>query len=45
MEQIKEKSMETKTPYYVIHREEIDVNFKKLENALKKYWNNYIIGY
>ena len=45
MEQIKEKSMEPKTPYYVIHREEIDVNFKKLENALKKYWNNYIIGY
>ena len=37
--------MEPKTPYYVIHREEIDVNFKKLENALKKYWNNYIIGY
>lgn len=34
-----------KTPYYVIHKKELDENYKKLTEALKKYWNNYIIGY
>lgn len=34
-----------KTPYYVIHKSEIDDNFEKLNNALNDNWNNYIIGY
>lgn len=33
------------TPYYIIEKKKLDDNFFKLENALKKYWNNYIIGY
>mgnify|MGYP004454056827 CR=1 FL=1 len=37
--------MEFKTPYYVIHKGELDNNFKKLKAALEKHWNNYIIGY
>lgn len=37
--------MDLKTPYYVIHKKELDLNFQKLENALKKHWKNYIIGY
>ena len=41
----KEKSMEYKTPYYVIHEEEVDENFSKLKSALENHWNNYIIGY
>ena len=34
-----------KTPYYVIHKEEMDKGFRALTNALDKYWENYIIGY
>lgn len=37
--------MNLKTPYYVIHKEELDINFQKLKMALDKYWNNYEIGY
>lgn len=37
--------IEKKTPYYVIHKDELNSNFQKLINALEKYWNNYIIGY
>ena len=37
--------MDLKTPYYVIHKEELDENFYKLRNALERHWNNYIIGY
>jgi len=37
--------MELKTPYYVIHKEEIDYNFKMLQDSLENYWPNYIIGY
>ena len=37
--------MELKTPYYVIHKEELDANFEKLRNAMEKHWSNYIIGY
>ena len=37
--------MELKTPYYVIHRNKLDSNFKKLEEALRKHWGNYTIGY
>lgn len=37
--------MELKTPYYVIHKEELDSNFKKLKDAIEKHWGNYIIGY
>ena len=28
--------MELKTPYYVIHKEELDANFEKLRNAMEK---------
>ena len=45
MEQIKENDMERKTPYYVIHKNELDNNFEKLKEALERHWNNYIIGY
>lgn len=34
-----------KTPYFLIHETELERNVIKLENALKQYWNNYIIGY
>lgn len=37
--------MNYKTPYYIIDKEELDNNFKKLVSALDKHWNNYIIGY
>ena len=37
--------MQFKTPYYVIHEDELDANFNKLKGALEKHWNNYIIGY
>lgn len=37
--------MKFKTPYYMIHEQELDENFKKLKDALEKHWNNYIIGY
>ncbi len=34
-----------KTPYYIIHKEELDNNFRLLTAALDTYWENYIIGY
>ena len=37
--------MKFKTPYYVIHEDELNDNFKKLREALEKHWGNYIIGY
>ena len=37
--------MELKTPYYIIHKEELDSNYEKLKAALEKHWGNYIIGY
>lgn len=37
--------MKFKTPYYVIHKNELDDNFNRLKDALEKHWNNYIIGY
>ena len=37
--------MKFKTPYYLIHEDELDDNFNKLKKALEKHWNNYIIGY
>ncbi len=33
------------TPYYVIDKKKLDDNFNKLELALKRHWNNYVIGY
>lgn len=45
MVQIKGKDMDLKTPYYVIHKEELDNNFNKLKSAMWKYWGNYEIGY
>lgn len=33
------------TPYYLIDENELDTNLLNLKNALRKYWNNYIIGY
>lgn len=40
-----DNSLKFKTPYYVIHEQELDENFKKLKAALEKHWKNYIIGY
>lgn len=37
--------IELKTPYYIIHQQELDDNFLKLKKSLDKHWNNYIIGY
>ena len=45
MEPIKELYNGVKTPYYVIHKKELDDNLKKLADTLEKHWNNYIIGY
>lgn len=45
MGQIEESYMELNTPYYVIHKEELDDNFRRLKEALQKHWDNYIIGY
>lgn len=44
MGQIKAAAMNFKTPFYVIHKNELDDNYKKLTSALEKHWNNYIIG-
>ena len=33
------------TPYYIIHKEELDSSFRSLESAATHYWGNYIIGY
>ena len=33
------------TPYYIIHKSELDDNYYKLKDALKNNWDNYIIGY
>ncbi len=45
MEQTNEMHSGVRTPYYVIHKKELDENLKKLTDALDKHWNNYIIGY
>lgn len=37
--------MELQTPYYIIHKEELDESLDKLNEALKTHWGNYIIGY
>ena len=37
--------MEKHTPYYVIDKDELDSNFRKLKRAVEKHWNNYLIGY
>ncbi|MBI6001464.1 pyridoxal-dependent decarboxylase [Clostridium perfringens] len=36
---------ELKTPCFIINRYELEKNIQELHNALKKNWNNYIIGY
>lgn len=41
----RESLVKFKTPYYVIHKNELNDNFNKLKGALEKHWNNYIIGY
>lgn len=33
------------TPYYVIHKNELDNGIYTLKRAFEQYWNNYIIGY
>lgn len=33
------------TPCFIIDKEELEKNILGFEKALKKYWNNYIIGY
>lgn len=37
--------MKLNTPYFVIHKNELNYNFEKLKQALDRHWNNYIIGY
>lgn len=38
--------MNIKTPYYVIHQEELDTNYQKLVAAIESNWGKkYIIGY
>ena len=37
--------MTNKTPYYVIHKRELDELLYKLKMALEDNWDNYIIGY
>lgn len=37
--------MELQTPYYIIHKEELDESLDKLNEALNTHWGNYIIGY
>lgn len=34
-----------KTPYFIINENELKSNIEGLHSALKKYWENYIIGY
>lgn len=36
---------ELKTPCFIINKDELEKNIQELHNALKKNWNNYIIGY
>lgn len=36
---------ELQTPYFVVQKEILEQGYKSLVEALKKYWNNYIIGY
>ena len=43
MGQIKAAAMNFKTPFYVIHKNELDDNYKKLTSALEKHWNNSTI--
>ncbi len=33
------------TPYYLIHKQELDAGLFKLKQALKNAWPNYVIGY
>lgn len=33
------------TPYYIIHKEQLDKEYRKLADALQNNWDNYIIGY
>jgi len=33
------------TPYYVIHKNELEENLLRLKEALHKYWDNAVIGY
>lgn len=42
---MKKESSTLKTPYYVIHKNILDDNFKELKKACERYWGNYIIGY
>lgn len=37
--------MKLRTPYYMIHEQELDDGFSRLKDALEKHWDNYIIGY
>ena len=34
-----------KTPYYVIHKKEMEQNLGSLKKALDKYWMKSMIGY
>lgn len=36
---------ELKTPYYVIEKGNLDMNFQLFQESLENFWPNYIIGY
>lgn len=38
-------NMNITTPFYVIHKKELDTALNDLKTALNQFWNNYIIGY
>ena len=33
------------TPYYLIHKEQLDQGMEKLKMAISQYWPNTIVGY
>lgn len=37
--------MELQTPYYVINKNELDKSISLLNDSLRMYWDNYIVGY
>ena len=37
--------MNIQTPYYLIHKDRLDILISELESALNKYWINHITGY
>lgn len=40
-----DEKFKMQTPFYLIDKQELDGSLAAFKSALKKYWNNYIIGY